>query len=161
MASTHEIWWTFLDLRKSQKQAFFQREADFMNCSQMFVTIYKKKKKKILCRATNKYTHHSRSPLHPHNGKRGISCPGTVEYSIRSKVHLQGLRLCRHARTNCWNKHLSMVHSQSDISCGGTSSLHSVSKYKKKAAKIHNHEMSCFWRDWRAWREWIWKNHSQ
>lgn len=47
------------------------------------------------------YSHHSRPPLHPHDGQRGISCPGTVEDGIRAKVHLQGLRFRSHAGANC------------------------------------------------------------
>lgn len=49
----------------------------------------------------DQYSHHSRSPLHPHYGEGGISCPGTVEDSVRPEVHLQGLRFGSHAWANC------------------------------------------------------------
>lgn len=49
----------------------------------------------------DQYSHHSRSPLHPHYGEGGISCPGTVEDGVRPEVHLQGLRFGSHAWANC------------------------------------------------------------
>lgn len=92
---------------ESLKNRLFQREAAFINrCYSMWLFYFiLQHYTACLCCKINQYTHHSWSPLHPHNGKRGIPRPGTVEHSIRSKVHLQGLRFCRHARTNCWNKH--------------------------------------------------------
>lgn len=54
-----------------------------------------------LLRDIDRYSHHSRPPLHPHDGQRGISCPGTVEDRVGAQIHLQGLRFSSHAGADC------------------------------------------------------------